>query len=434
MLDRRRFLGALGAPVAAVAAGVFDPVRALAVLGQLPPLGPGGPSAEDVARDEDFWFEVGQAFTVDRSLVNLNNGGVSPTVQPALDAQKRHLDFSNNAPPYAMWRVLRPQVEAIRQRMALQWAADTEEVAITRNASESLQILQFGADLSAGDHVLTTDQDYPRMLNTFRQRVARDDLVLDLIKLPVPAEDEDEIVRRFENAITERTRLILMCHMINLTGQVLPVKAVCAMARRHGIPVIVDGAHALAQLDFTLPELGCDNYSASLHKWLFAPIGTGFLWVRKEYIESTWPLMAASEDERGDIRKFEQIGTHPIAPYLAIGEALTFHQALGGARKEARLRYLRDVWAERLLEHPRIRLNTSLDPRFSCGIGNVAIDGVDTGALVRHLWNVHRILVTGITHEDFSGARVSGSVYTTREELDRFCSAMEQVADEGLPA
>jgi selenocysteine lyase/cysteine desulfurase len=237
----------------------------------------------------------------------------------------------------------------------------------------------------------------------------------------------------FEEQITPRTRLILMCHMINLTGQILPVHDVVAMARPYDIRVLVDGAHALAHFDFKISDLECDNYSVSLHKWLFAPHGMGLLYVRRDQISGIWPLMAASEGMDDDIRKFEEIGTHPAAPYLAIAEALTFHQGIGGKRKEARLVFLRDYWADPLLEHDRVRLHTSLKPGFACGIATVEIEEVDPGELTSWLFREHRIIVTPIKHDEFQGIRVSPSVYTTLEELDRFVAAMDHVVREGLP-
>jgi selenocysteine lyase/cysteine desulfurase len=436
MHSRRRFLGTLSLPAAAAALGVpLRPASLRASAGEIAKAlraHPGSP--RDVAADEDFWFEVGRAFTVDRTLINLNNGGVSPSPGWVQDAMKRHLDYSNLAPTYTMWGVLEPQREGVRERMARQWGVDPEEIAFTRNASESLQTMQLGIDLKPGDEVLTTTQDYPRMITTFRQRERREGIVLRQIKIPVPAEDPTEVVRLFEQAITPRTRIILACHMINLTGQILPVRDLNAVARRHGIPLIVDGAHALAHFDFSLAELDVDNYSTSLHKWLFAPHGTGLLYVRREKIPEVWPLMAAPDVMTHDIRKFEEIGTHPAANYLAIGEALTFHQGIGPARKDARLVYLRDYWARPLLEMDGVRLHTSLRPGFACGIANVEIEGVDPSALNQWLWNEHRIISVAINHEEFRGIRVSPSVYTQLEELDRFVDAMSHVARKGLPA
>lgn len=432
MSTRREFLGTLAAPAAAAfispsfsdAAGEI--IREIAAT-------PGSPAS--LARDEDFWAHVAQAFTVDRSVINLNNGGVSPSPAAVQEAMKRHLNFSNShPPPIALWQILGPQVEGVRARLAREFGADAEEIAITRNASESLQICQLGLDLKPGDEILTTTQDYPRMLTTFRQRERREGVVLRQFKIPVPCEDDAAIVDLFRRNITPRTRMILLCHMVNITGQILPVREIVAMARGHngGIPVIVDGAHALAHFEFSLTDLGCDYYGVSLHKWLFAPHGTGLLYVRREKIPGLWPMMPAPDSLDADIRKFEEIGTHPAANRLAIAEALTFHQAIGAARKEARLRYLRDAWANRLRAHPRIRLHTSLDPRFSCGIGTVELEGMEQTALTGWLWTRHKILTTTVIHDDVRGLRITPSVYTTMEEIDRFCEAMEQAARNGV--
>jgi selenocysteine lyase/cysteine desulfurase len=386
------------------------------------------------ARDEEgFWTEIQKGFTVDRSLVNLNNGGVSPSPAFVQDAMEGHLAFSNKAPAYTMWRVLEPQREGVRQRMARAWGVDPEEIALTRNASEGLQTCQFGFDLQRGDEVLATTQDYPRMITTFKQRERREGIVLKQFSIPTPAEDPAEIVRLYEENITERTRLILVSHMVFLTGQILPVREIAALGRERGIPVIIDGAHAFAHFDFKLADLECDYYATSLHKWLAAPHGTGLLYVRRDKIAGLWPLMAAAEAKDDDIRKFEEIGTHPAANTLAVAEALTFHQGIGARRKQERLITLRNYWAERLLQNERVRMHTSLKPGFACGIANVEIEGVDTTDLADHLWEKHRILVVAINHDEFQGLRVSPSVYTTYQEIDRFCDAVEDVLANGLP-
>ena len=436
MHSRRQFLGAASFPALAAVAGVgFRPSELRASATDVAASLRAHPGlAADIARNEDFWFEVARAFTVDRTLVNLNNGGVSPSPGWVQDAMKRHLDFSNLAPSYTMWEILEPQREGVRERMARQWGVDAEEIAFTRNASESLQTMQLGIDLHRGDEVLTTTQDYGRMITTFKQRARREGITLNQIKIPVPAEDPAEVVRLFEQAITPQTKAILASHMINLTGQILPVTELNALARRHGIPLIIDGAHALAHFDFTLDELDVDNYSTSLHKWLFAPHGTGMLYVRKEKIQEVWPLMAAPERMDTDIRKFEEIGTHPAANYLAIAEALTFHQGIGPDRKDARLVYLRNYWAEQLLQNDNVRLHTSLKPGLACGISNVEIVGVAPNDLRDYLWREHRIITVSINHAEFQGIRVSPSVYSTLPELDRFVEAVDGVARHGLPA
>ncbi|WP_428235329.1 aminotransferase class V-fold PLP-dependent enzyme [Gracilimonas sp.] len=423
METRKQFLKKIGSGAAALTAGAFfNPMKTEKLKEKLDSY---SGTAVEIARNEDFWAQVQQAFTVDRSLINLNNGGVSPSPAFVQEAMKKHLDFSNQAPVYNMWRILEPRREGVRQRLARNFGVDTEEIAITRNASESLQICQLGFDLNPGDEVLTTDQDYPRMINTFKQRERREGIKLNQISIPVPAEDDAEIVRRFEEAITPNTKLILMCHIINLTGQILPVKKVVHMVRKKGIPVIVDGAHAYAHFEFDHADLDCDYYTTSLHKWLFAPHGTGMLYVRKDKIKDLWPLMAAAESQDEDIRKFEEIGTHPAANFLAIGEALTFHEGIGASRKEARLKYLNDLWIDELVDGDKVVLHTSRNPKYACGIATVEIKGMEPNELNSTLWSDYRIITTPINHEQFRGIRVTPNVYTTREEIDRFVSAMK---------
>jgi isopenicillin-N epimerase len=430
MLNRKQFLRQMGSASAGLSlAPLISFANAVPVLDRLKAFD--GTPAE-IAANEDYWQTVQQAFTADRSLINLNNGGVSPAPAVVQEAMKRHLDYSNEAPVYTMWRILQPQKEAVRQRLSRAFGADTEEIAITRNASEGLQICQFGIDLSEGDEVLTTTQDYPRMITTFQQRERREGIRLKQFSIPVPAEDPDEIVSLFEANITPRTKLILISHMINITGQILPVKQVVQMARQKGIPVIVDGAHTFAHFDFTREDLDCDYYATSLHKWLFAPHGTGMLYVQKDKVGDLWPLMAAPEGMDDDIRKFEEIGTHPLANFISIAEALTFHQGIGPARKGARMKYLSDYWVDQLIGDNRFMLHTSRNPEFACGIVTAQVRGVDSGELGSHLWNNYRIIVTPIKHPEFEGIRVTPNVYTTPEELDRFADAMKDVLVNGI--
>jgi len=431
MYNRRQFLETIRRTASlAIAAAAFEPLRAARIV-ELLASHPGTP--DEVAADESFWFEAQQAFTVDRSLINLNNGGVSPSPEIVQEAMKRHLDYSNTAPVYTMWQILEPQRESVRRGLARTFGCDQEEIAVTRNASEGLQICQLGFDLKPGDEVLTTTLDYPRMITTFQQRQRRDGIVLKQFSIPIPCENPDEVVALFEKSMTAKTKLILMCHMINITGQILPVKQVVHVARNKGVPVIVDGAHSFAHFDFALDDLDCDYFATSLHKWLFAPHGTGMLFVRKEKIKGLWPMMAAPDTLDENIRKFEEIGTHPAANFLAIAEALTFHLGLGAKRKEARLRYLRDRWAKGLLQYDRIKLHTSLKLDFSCGLATVQIKDVDSVELASHLWSKHRIIVTPIKHAEFEGIRVTPSVYTTLEEIDRFAEVMEMVIKKGIP-
>jgi selenocysteine lyase/cysteine desulfurase len=388
---------------------------------------------DQAAMNEDFWFEIQNAFTVTRGIVNLNNGGVCPSPRVVTESFVKYTWEQEDLPAYIMWQVLEPQSESVRTGLAEIFGCDREEIAITRNASESLETLLMGMDFRSGDEILTTTQDYPRMLTTLRQRELREKLSLKLIKVPIAPKDPMAIAEAFESGITPRTKLILISHVINITGQITPVKAVCEMARSRGIETIVDGAHSFAHFNFTQADLGCDYFGTSLHKWLYAPKGTGLLYVKRDKIAKIWPLMAAEKKQADDIRKYEEIGTHSAAMRLAIGEAILFHNGIGAERKEARLRYLTNYWADKLKDLPNVRFNTALDARQSCGIANVQIEGVETGALQSHLMNKHKIFTVGIVHDEFQGLRITPNVYTTLTELDRFVAAMRGVAMNGLP-
>src|SRR5450432_3717093 len=419
MNRRNLFRLAAGTAMAALQDTAIDRVSAAAasVKGRTP---------EDMAADEDFWTEVRSAFTVDRNVVNLNNGYVSPSPRGVQEAMRRYLEYSDMGPYHTMIAVLEPQVEMVRRRLAQAAGCDPEEIAITRNSSEALENAQYGIDLKAGDEVLTTNQDYPRMLTTFRQRERREGIVLKTISFPVPPPGMDDLYQRFEKAVTPRTRLILVCHITNRTGQIFPIKRICAMAHARNIPVIVDGAHAFSHFPFQISDLDCDYYGVSLHKWTYAPVGTGFLYVRKSRIASTWPLMAADSHQDTDIRKFEEVGTHPAANHNAISEALIFNENIGIDRKAARLRYLRDRWGLRLAQNPKCKLLHSADPAQSCGIGFLAFNGVDPGTIRENLLSKYAIYTAFVPHEEYSGLRVTPNVYTTLREIDYFSDAVEK--------
>src|SRR5687768_6110300 len=387
----------------------------------------------EASLNEDYWATIQQAFSVTRGIVNLNNGGVSPSPRIVTEAFVRYTWQQEDATAYTMWQILEPQSETIRTGLAEVFGCSAEEIAITRGASESLETLLMGLDLKSGDEVLTSTQDYGRMLTTLRQREMREGLKLKLIKIPIAPDNVDDIAVAFERAVTPKTKLILISHQINLTGQILPVRKVCAMARARGIETIVDGAHSFAQFDFKRDDLGCDYFGTSLHKWIYAPKGTGMLYVRKEKIPKVWPLMASEDRQKNDIRKYEEIGTHSAAMRLAIGEAILFHNAIGGKRKEERLRYLSRYWMNNLKSIPKVGFNTSFDPKQSCAIANFKIEGVNPVALGAYLMAKHKIFTTPIVHDEFTGIRITPNVSTTLWELDRFSSVVADVARKGLP-
>ena len=425
MWSRRAFLqstGVLGATaLTARGSGIEAIVEAAQSVADRTP--------KEVAQDEFFWREIQFSFTLDRTLTNLNNGNSSPTPRVVHEALKRYLDFSNQLPVFYRGQ-LAGHIETVRRRLADEFGCDTEELAITRNASEALQIAQNGLDLQPGDEVLTTDQDYGRMRTTWDQRVRREGITLTQIRFPVPT-TQDDLYERFERAITPRTKVLHFCHITNLTGQLFPVQRLSRLARARGLVSICDGAHAVAHFPFKLRDLECDYYGTSLHKWLLAPHGTGFLYVRRENIEKTWPLQAARQRQDNDIRKFEEIGTHSAGPKAAIAEALAFHQAIGVERKAARFRYLTMRWADRLKDHPRIKIHSSLEPGQTWALANVQIEGVDTREINSYMWDRFRIVLVPIVRDDYEGLRVTPNVYTRLQEIDQFADAMLEIADNG---
>ncbi|HEY3781269.1 MAG TPA: aminotransferase class V-fold PLP-dependent enzyme [Fimbriimonadaceae bacterium] len=382
--------------------------------------------------EEDFWIQIREAFDLDPNIANFNNGGCSPSPRIVQEALKRQIAYSNQAPSLYMWRDLEPEVEHVRARLAGLFGVDTEEIAITRNASESLETCLAGHDLKPGDEVLCTDQDYPRMVTTLQQMERR--YGIKLVQVPVPAapETKEELVEAYRKGITPQTKMMLVCHVIFMTGQIYPIHDITALGREHGIPVVVDGAHAFAQFPFKRDDLGCDYYGTSLHKWLQAPIGTGMLFVKKDKIKDLWPLMAAGKDMDSNIRKFEEIGTHPAANHNAIGEAITFHELIGGQRKADRLRHLRKRWTDKIQNESKVVFHTNLHPEHSCAITTVEIKGISNGDLGGWLMNKHGIFVTSITHPRFQGIRVSPNIYSTVDEIDRFASAMLTAARQGI--
>lgn len=424
--DRRSFLrisGAAGAGALALGSNSIELVaQASRALGNRTP--------DDVAADESYWRDIQSAFSLDRSLINLNNGNSCPSPTVVHEAYKRYLDYSNQAPVYHRGLIER-NIEVVRRRLAAEFGCDAEEMAITRNSSESLQIAQNGLDLAPGDEVLTTEQDYGRMLTTWDQRARRDKLKITKINFPVPSTGET-LFGLLEGAITPRTKVLHFCHITNLTGQIFPVQNIARMARARGIITIVDGAHAVAHFPFKLRDLEMDYYGTSLHKWLLAPTGTGFLYVRRDRIAKTWPMQAAPERSDNDIRKFEEIGTSPAATKAAINEALAFHQAIGTDRVAARLRYLTLRWANQLKSNPNIKIHTGLDQVY--GVACVGVKDVPAGKIYDFLWNKYRIITAAISRPEYNGVRVTPNIYTPLEEIDTFVAAMEDLLKNGVPA
>jgi len=378
-----------------------------------------GVSPDELATEEDFWYYIQQSFTVSPGIINLNNGGVSPAPRTVQDAMKRYYDLSNEAPSYYMWRVLDQGREPLRKNLARLAGCSPEEIAINRNSSEGLETIIFGLQLKPGDEVVAAKQDYPNMINAYKQREKREGIKLSWINLELPSEDDDYLVKQYINAFTPRTKVVHLTHVINWNGQILPVKKIAQEAHKRNIAVVVDGAHSFAHFDFKIPDLDCDYFAASLHKWLYAPIGSGLLYVKKDKIPSLYPLFATSDDPlKDDIRKFENLGTRPFFIEQAIGKAVEFHDMIGNERKGKRLHYLKNYWMQKVKDLPGSRFNTSLHPKYGCAIGNIGFEGKEPADLDRFLLDKFKVHTVAINWENIRGVRVTPNVYTTTANLD----------------
>lgn len=425
--NRRSFIHKAGiASASAILASWTKPAwsrnleRALHHASSIPP--------GQLAIDEEFWYYIQQSFTVSSSIINLNNGGVSPAPKSVQDAMKRYYDFSNEAPSYFMWRILDQGRETLRKNLALAAGCQAEEIAINRNSSEGLETIIFGLNLVKGDEVVVSKQDYPNVVNAWKQREVRDGIHINWVNLELPSEDENYLVQQYVKAFTPKTKAVNVTHIINWNGQILPVRKIADEAHKRNIDVLIDGAHSFAQFDFKIPDLHGDYFASSLHKWLYAPIGSGMLYVKTEKIKEIYPLFASDIPLKEDIRKFEHLGTRPFFIEQAIGKALEFHEMIGSVRKEKRLHYLKNYWMEKVKDIPNVRLSTSMNPKWGCAIGMVSIEGKKPAELDNYLFNNHRIHTTSIEWENIKGVRVTPNVYTTTKNLDVLVEGISKFA------
>ncbi len=387
-----------------------------------------GLDAGQVGQNEDFWGVIQRGYSVSTQIINLNNGGVSPSPIVVQQAVERYNQLSNEGPSYYMWQILDQGREPLRQKLAHLAGTPADEIAINRNATEALNTIIFGLPLKAGDEVVGSKQDYPNMMSAYRQRAERDGIVYKQINFDFPIEDNDAIVKAYEQAMTPRTKLVHVTHMVNWVGQLMPVQQIADMAHARGVEVIADGAHSFGLIDFKIPDLHCDYFGTSLHKFLSAPIGSGMIWVKADKIEKLWPLTCAGNPHSSDIRKFEVLGTRSFPIEQGIGEAINFHEAIGSSRKQERIFYLKNYWATRVSKIPSVKLHTSLDPKFSCAICGVSIDGMTPNALMTTLFDRYKIHTVGIDYENIHCVRVTPHVYTTIADLDKFVGAVSEIA------
>lgn len=381
------------------------------------------------AENEDFWGWIRENYTMSANLINLNNAGVCPQPKIVQDAHLRNYQLSNEAPSYYMWRILDQQREGLRNKLADLCGVLPEELAINRNSTEGLNSVIFGLNLKEGDEVVLSTFDYPNMMNAWKQREKRDKIKLVWINIPQPCEDDAAIVKLYEEAITPKTKIVHITHLINWTGNIVPCKAIADMAHKKGCEVIVDGAQTFAHIDYKIEDTGADYYATSLHKWLCAPFGSGLLYIKKNKIKNTWALLSSVEPDGDDIKKFESLGTRSFATEMAIGTAIDFHNIIGAKRKEARLRYLKDFWTEKAVKLPKAKLVTSLKPNYSCAIANIGIEGWQAQQIEAKLMEKYRIHCVSIIHEKVNGVRISPNVYTTVSDLNFLVKGLTEISE-----
>ena len=383
---------------------------------------------EQAARNEDYWVPIQQAFTTSPTLLNLNNGGVSPAPKTVQDALERYNHYANEAPSYYMWRIMDQGREPLREQLAALAGVSPDEIAINRNATEALDTIIFGLTLQRGDEVILSKYDYPNMLHAWRQRELREGIKLTYADVKLPSENEEDLANRYIERFSPKTKVVHLTHLLNWTGQILPVARIAREAHRRGIEVVVDGAHSFAHLDYRITDLECDYFGTSLHKWLCAPIGSGMLWIKKEKIAGVYPLLANDKPQSDNIRKFENLGTRSFPIEQAIGQALRFHNAIGTPRKRERLFFLKNYWSERAAQLPGVRLFTPLKKDFSGAICLFGIDGMEPAQVEGQLLSRYKIHTSPTVWEDIMGVRVSPHLYTTLGDLDRLVEAIGKVA------
>lgn len=386
-------------------------------------------SPEALAQDNAFWEELRQQYILKPDYINLENGYYNFLPQPILNKYIEHIKEVNYQGSYYMRTVQWDNKQKSVIALASIAGCSPDELIITRNTTESLDTIISGIHWQAGDEAIMAEQDYGAMLDMFKQVSERHGVVNKMISVPNHPKNDQEIVDLYKNAITVKTKVILVSHMINITGQILPIKKITAMAHQYGVQVMVDGAHAFAHIQFKIADLDCDYYAASLHKWLSVPLGAGILYVKKEQIKNVWPLIADSEKDPNKIRRLNHTGTHPVHTDLTIPDAIAYYQLIGPAKKEARLRYLQQYWTSKVSGNPKIILNTPTSADRSCAISNVGIQGMKPSVLAERLLKEHKIFTVAIDYANVHGCRITPNLYTTTQELDQFVQALNTLAE-----
>jgi selenocysteine lyase/cysteine desulfurase len=419
-MDKRTFLKNMGFMGLAVPLSFSHLAEAVAAVSEFKP--------DVLATDEAFWLKVRADFDIKPDYINLENGYYCFMPRQTLEHQIEHMRDVNYEGSYYMRTVRVENKKKVANKVAEIVGCTAEEVAITRNTTESLNLIIGGLPWEVGDEAVMAEQDYGAMLEHFRYVERRFGVVNRVVSVPNHPANDEEIVDLYAAAITDKTRLLMVCHMVNITGQILPIRKIVDMAHSRGVEVMVDGAHAFSHIDFKMADLGCDYYGTSLHKWLSAPLGSGMLYVKKNKIDGIWPLLAERDLEPNDMRRLNHTGTHPVHVDLGILNAIEYQNTLGLARKEARLRFLQHYWTSRVRDVPRVLVNTPADTSRHAGIGNVGIEGIEPSDLAKTLMDKHAIFTVAINRPGVRGLRITPNVYTTTDELDVFVDAIKELS------
>lgn len=382
----------------------------------------------ELAKDELFWEKIRAGYKLKPDYINLENGYYCFIPQETLEGYINWIREINYQGSWYFRTVQWDNKDKAAARLAEIFGGSPDEVAITRNATESLDVIIAGFPWEKGDEAIFAHQDYGSIKNMFELVSRRYGVVNKIVDVPLHPQSDEEIVKIYEDAITPNTKLIMVSHMVNITGQILPVKKICEMAHRHGVDVMLDGAHCIAHFDFKIDDLGCDYYACSLHKWLSVPLGAGLLYVKKDKINKIWPLMAPYELDHPNIKNLNHTGTHPVATDLAVNNAIDYYEKIGAKRKEERLRYLQFYWSDKVREIPGVVVNTPVEKERSCGIANVGIKGMDPNDLAKTLMDKYNIYTVGINYAGVVGCRISPNIYTTPAELDVLVKALKEIA------
>ena len=419
-MQKRAFLKKFLALGAAATPGASAFGQLLSSVEHIPP--------KQLASDQDFWTKIRAGYKLKPDYINLENGYYCFLPQETLNHFIDHVKEVNYQGSWYMRTVRFKNKDAAAAKLASMGGCSPEEVIITRNATESLDLVITGKDWKQGDEAVMAEQDYGAMLNQFKLAKRRYGVVNKIVSVPNHPTSDEEIVDLYASAITSKTKLLMVCHIINITGQILPIRKICDMAHSKGVEVLVDGAHAFGHFEFNIPDLNCDYYGSSLHKWLSTPLGAGLLYVKKGKVDGIWPLLAEDERDPQDIHSLNHLGTHPVHTDLAINNAIDYHNAIGGARKEERLRYLQSYWTSKVRDIPGVIVNTPKDPSRHCGIGNVGIEGMKPHDFAKKLLDEYKIYTVAIDGANVFGCRISPNIYTTPAELDVLVKACKELA------